>query len=219
MPAVSEDFDAYHKWLAIPPKDQPPNHYRLLGLDLFEFDPDVIAAAAEQRMAHVRTYQLGAQSGLSQKILNEIAAAKVCLLVPEQKAAYDEKLRQQLRPAAPPAQPVNQPTRAPVPILAAPPASSPLRVPVAEAKPIPVSLRPRRRNRPWPVLEAVGIGAVILAVFLAFIIPGPDQDQVVRNDRQPLPANASSQAAASRAADEPEEERLGSGSAEEPQTH
>lgn len=23
-------FDPYHKWLGIPPKDQPPNHYRLL---------------------------------------------------------------------------------------------------------------------------------------------------------------------------------------------
>ena len=33
-------FDPYRKWLGIPPKDQPPNHYRLLGLELFETDPD-----------------------------------------------------------------------------------------------------------------------------------------------------------------------------------
>ncbi len=25
------DFDPYYQWLAIPPKDQPPNHYRLLA--------------------------------------------------------------------------------------------------------------------------------------------------------------------------------------------
>ncbi len=35
-------FAPYHKWLGIPPADQPANHYRLLGLNLFESDPDVI---------------------------------------------------------------------------------------------------------------------------------------------------------------------------------
>ena len=34
-----ETFDAYHEWLGIPPKDQPPNHYRLLGIELFESQP------------------------------------------------------------------------------------------------------------------------------------------------------------------------------------
>ena len=41
-------FDPYHKWLGIPPKDQPPNHYRLLGVDLFESDPDVIDAGGSE---------------------------------------------------------------------------------------------------------------------------------------------------------------------------
>ena len=45
-------FDPYHKWLAIPPEEQPPNHYRLLGVSPFESDPDVIENAADQRMAH-----------------------------------------------------------------------------------------------------------------------------------------------------------------------
>ena len=44
-------------------------------------------------MAHVRTYQLGQHAELSQKILNELAAAKACLLHREKKAAYDAKLR------------------------------------------------------------------------------------------------------------------------------
>ena len=34
-----EHFDPYHDWLGIAPKDQPPNHYRLLGVDLFEANP------------------------------------------------------------------------------------------------------------------------------------------------------------------------------------
>ncbi len=93
---MSNGFDAYHKWLSIPPHDQPPNHYRLLGLGLFESDPDVVAAAADRQMAHVQTYKTGPHSELSQKLLNEIAAAKICLLRPQKKSAYDEQLRQQL---------------------------------------------------------------------------------------------------------------------------
>ncbi len=93
---MSESFDPYHKWLGISPKDQPAHHYRLLAIDILESDPDVIADAVEQRFAHVRQYQLGKHSGLSQEILNEIAAAKACLLDPKKKAEYDEQLRQRL---------------------------------------------------------------------------------------------------------------------------
>jgi len=50
MPA---SFDPYHKWLGIPPEDQPPNLYRLLGIRRFENDPDVIEAAADQRTIHL----------------------------------------------------------------------------------------------------------------------------------------------------------------------
>jgi hypothetical protein len=89
---MSGKFDPYHRWLGIPPRDQPASHYRLLGLELFEGDPEVIRDAAERQMAHVRTYQLGPQSELSQEILNELGAAKACLLQPSAKAAYDRQL-------------------------------------------------------------------------------------------------------------------------------
>jgi hypothetical protein len=104
---MSDVFDPYHKWLGIPPADQPPNLYRLLGLSLFEDDPEVIQAAAERQMAHVRKYQLGQHSQTSQKILNEIAAAKICLLKPEQRSAYDSELRGEL---------ASQPTPPPIPV-------------------------------------------------------------------------------------------------------
>ncbi len=86
-------FDPYRKWLGIPPWEQPANHYRLLGINVFEDDPDVIEAAADRQMAHVRNYQAGQHSALSQKLLNELAAARVCLLDPERKRAYDSELR------------------------------------------------------------------------------------------------------------------------------
>ncbi|MCH8046292.1 MAG: hypothetical protein IID44_21500 [Planctomycetes bacterium] len=92
---MMDEFDPYHSWLGIPPRHQPPNHYRLLGVQAFESDVEVIANAADRQMGHVRTYQTGKHEDLSQRILNEIAKAKVCLLNPQKKAGYDEQLRGQ----------------------------------------------------------------------------------------------------------------------------
>jgi hypothetical protein len=105
---MAESFDPYRKWLGIPKREQPPNHYRLLALDWFEEDPEVIEAAADRQMAHVRTYQGGRHADDSQRLLNELAAARVCLLNLEKKAAYDAQLRASLAAAgtAGPASPV-----------------------------------------------------------------------------------------------------------------
>ncbi|NQT12871.1 MAG: hypothetical protein HQ582_08980, partial [Planctomycetes bacterium] len=89
-------FDPYHTWLGIPPEEQPPNHYRLLGITLFESNPDVISNASDRQMLLLRTFQAGKRSTLSQKLLNAVAVAKVCLLNPDKKTAYDERLRRDL---------------------------------------------------------------------------------------------------------------------------
>ena len=94
---MAKAFDPYHVWLGIAPTEQPANHCRLLGINLFESDPEVIDNAADRQMVHLRSFQLGKHADLSQTLLNEVAAAKVCLLRPEKKAAYDQQLRQQLR--------------------------------------------------------------------------------------------------------------------------
>ncbi|NUQ62418.1 MAG: hypothetical protein HUU20_08010 [Pirellulales bacterium] len=90
---MEEPFDPYYKWLGIPPHEQPPNHYRLLGINAFESDPDVISAAADRQMGHIRTYQTGPHAGASQRILNEVAAARVCLLDAGSRSAYNHELR------------------------------------------------------------------------------------------------------------------------------
>jgi len=95
-PPMSEAFDPYRKWLGIPPKDQPPHHYRLLGIAAFEDDPDVIENAASRQMAHLRTYKASKHAAQSQRLLSEISAAKLCLLSPDTKAAYDSQLREKL---------------------------------------------------------------------------------------------------------------------------
>ena len=90
---MSDEFNPYHKWLGIPLSEQPADYYRLLGIALFESDPDVITGASDQRMQFLRTMQTGKRGKLVDKLLNEIANAKVCLLNKEKKAAYDQKLR------------------------------------------------------------------------------------------------------------------------------
>jgi hypothetical protein len=90
---MSLPFDPYHKWLGIPPAEQPPHHYRLLGLALFEHDGDVIEIAADQRMALLRSFHTGPHADLSQKLLNEVAAARLTLLKPDRRQRYDEILR------------------------------------------------------------------------------------------------------------------------------
>lgn len=121
MPA--ERFDAYHKWLGIRPEEQPPNLYRLLGVGLFEDDPDTITNAADQRMAHVRSFQAGKHSDLSQKILNEIAAARIRLLNAREKAAYDNAFRKELE-SQPPVELNGAPAESAQPVV---PAPAPLR--------------------------------------------------------------------------------------------
>jgi hypothetical protein len=96
---MTDQFNPYHRWLGIPLKDQPPNHYRLLGLELLERDPKVILDAAERQIAHIRRYELGTHQELSQRILNELAEAKACLLNAAKKSQYDATLKQQLPPA------------------------------------------------------------------------------------------------------------------------
>jgi hypothetical protein len=112
---ASSTFDAYYKWLGILPAEQPPNHYRLLGIALFEADPEVIAAAADRQMGHVKSFAAGQYAAQSQSLLNELARARVTLLNSRQKAEYDRRL-QQLLAEAPSAQvptPSSEPKEAP----------------------------------------------------------------------------------------------------------
>ena len=89
-------FDPYLKWLGIRETARPVNHYRLLGLELYESDKDVISMSADRQMAHIRTFQSGPNGKLSQQILNELARARRCLLVEEKKAIYDQQLKAKL---------------------------------------------------------------------------------------------------------------------------
>jgi hypothetical protein len=96
------DFDPYYKWLGIPPEAQPVTFYRLLGLAEFESDADVIEAGAEQRTVFLRSFQIGPNSELAERLLNEVSEARINLLDGKTKAKYDTQLRVASQPASPP---------------------------------------------------------------------------------------------------------------------
>ncbi len=145
---MTAQFDPYHVWLGIPPGDQPPNHYRLLGLALYETDANVIAHAADRQMAHLRSFGTSKHANLAQRLLNECAAAKVCLLRPEKKAAYDNTLRAQLAAQQPPAPPVSGGTGGAFPNVAP-----------AVRRPPPIV---RSRDKSRTLLWAASIGGLVV---------------------------------------------------------
>ena len=90
---MSAEFNPYREWLSIPVNELPANYYRLLGLALYESDPNVIEKAADRQMAFIRTFQTGPYSQQSQQLLNELAQARITLLDKKKKAQYDSQLR------------------------------------------------------------------------------------------------------------------------------
>ncbi|GEM_PF-6453234 len=135
-------FDPYHHWLGIPPEEQPPNHYRLLGIKPFETSISAIRNAADQRMAFLKSLQTGEHVQFSQDLLNQVAQAKLCLLDPDKRLAYDARLRQQQAETQPPIQtsPLAPPGSVPSPPVQTPP-PSPSEPPVQEGRqPYPTTL-------------------------------------------------------------------------------
>lgn len=88
-------FDPYRQLLGIHHPERPPNFYRLAGVEPFEADPITIAQAADRQMEQLRYHQSGPQAVDAQRILQEVIAAKLCLLDPQRKAEYDVWLRSQ----------------------------------------------------------------------------------------------------------------------------
>lgn len=94
-------MDVYHKLLGISPKEQPPTHYRLLGIEPFETDREVIANAARARCQFVRSVSL-TMPELTEPVLDAIMAAKRCLLDPVERATYDRELQAKQTPVKAP---------------------------------------------------------------------------------------------------------------------
>ncbi len=194
---MSEEFDPYMQWLGILAHERPIDHYRLLDIARFSSDPAAITAAADRRMAQIRSYQTGPRGRLTQPLLNEIAAAKLCLLNPAAKSAYDamlEGLASATQPppiAAAPAYHTPPPPTPPPPPPQSPPnevksTSALTRTPsLANYQPVQTSAHDRS--------SSTSGGSIVLAVAVLVIVGMGSYVtwQVIVAGRQPRIGNAS----------------------------
>lgn len=177
--ATAKAYDAYHKWLGIGPDDQPPTHYRLLGLEPFESDGDVIANAADARIAYVRKFQNGRFLHISRRLLNEIRAARGCLLDDAKKVAYDRQLQRERSWRTPPAAPAAPPPVAPPPARSAGHRSPVTSTPAMISTPAPrTSARQRRAgallitSTGWLLLFVASAVSMVCGMLAAAILYG-----------------------------------------------
>ena len=189
---MTEKFDPYRKWLGIPAQDRPPHHYRLLGIEPFESDPEVICNAADARMAQIKTFQTGRHSDHSQRLLNELAAAKVCLLNPAKKSEYDRELREKREERGEKREENAPGLRSGGRNADDPEEISP--VVVVSAKPSDYLARRRRKRQPTWLMPSIVFGVmVLLAVVLALAFQdiaadrrGSKRSGVAEKERPPV---------------------------------
>ena len=115
-------------------------------------------------MSHLRGMQTGKHAALSQRLLNEISAAKLCLLNPGKKAEYDRQLRAKFEALAQPVASVE---------VAQAASASPLETlidiqQIVSGKSAGRSIRPNKRTLPLPALIAAGGLAAAVAGIAAF---------------------------------------------------
>ncbi len=162
---MSLKFNPYHRWLAVPEGIQAPNHYELLGLRAGEASAELVCTAADQRSRCLEPLLAGEQGILARRLLDEIAAARRCLLDRRAKADYDRQLQRADGPSA--AEQPLPPRPAPGPLTSTagqtPPAPDPAGVlPAAEkhrsAAVTAPAVRPPGRSvrRPAPRPSAAG---------------------------------------------------------------
>lgn len=157
---MAEQFDPYYRWLGIPPAEQPPHHYALLGVAKFESDPEVIRNAAFQRLTFLKVLMSGKYAALAEKINAEVLAAKQTLLDDERREAYAELLRKRELVIQPPSTSIPETVSAHVAPTVAPESIDVVR-PTASY---------RRRRSASPAMQLLGVfggGAIGIAVGLA----------------------------------------------------
>ena len=100
---MSDAFNPYRAWLGVVSQSAPPTHYELLGLSPSRCDAQSVAEAFRRQMGRLNPHLSGEHAATAQRIAGELANARVVLLTPTTKRAYDSQLASQPRatPAAP----------------------------------------------------------------------------------------------------------------------
>ena len=185
MAENSTQFDPYRKWLGISPKDQPPNHYRLLGIELFESDAEVIDAQANKQMAYLHTCATGQRAALAEQLLNQMAEARLCLLDSNKKSTYDQKLRAKSpKPAKPPQKSSPQRTTPNSTSQQVASTSQPAAMPSIQIEPKPNTVprqEPSTTNPKMIIAGSIGGVMLVVVVIIIFVMSQSSADPVVTN--------------------------------------
>jgi hypothetical protein len=91
---MDNSFNPYHVFLGLSGQLSSPNYYQILALPERESDSAAITAAADRATVRVRSQRPGQHAAQWSRLLDEIQAAKTCLLDPAKKSAYDAALAQ-----------------------------------------------------------------------------------------------------------------------------
>ncbi|HVA47231.1 MAG TPA: hypothetical protein VNH11_12760 [Pirellulales bacterium] len=120
---MSTTPNPYRDWLGVESPSATPSYYDLLGLPPLESDTAKIAAAFQRQSQRLSPHLSGGDSDAAQRLLAELAEARMTLLTPTAKRAYDQALasRYQSSPESP-RPPVPAAASGPGPLL--PPAAS-----------------------------------------------------------------------------------------------
>lgn len=89
---MPQPFDPYRDWLGLTSCSTFPSHYELLGLQPLEADLGKINVAYQRQSARLAEQLDGAHADVAQRLMGELAEARMTLLTPTAKRAYDQAL-------------------------------------------------------------------------------------------------------------------------------
>lgn len=193
---MSDAFDPYDEWFRIPPHEQPPDLYRLLGLSRFEHRLKTIEDGYHDRMERLHQKQTGPRAAHAERLKQEVTKALGVLRDDATRAAYDRGLLAASGP--PPDEPDELYNLAPLDNLA----PSGLQNQPVRVRP---KATPSRRKPTSPVVELIkivlggvaGLGLGLVIVVFAWktdpfgLFPARKVAKTGAASAEPLPANGS----------------------------
>ncbi|HET6881866.1 MAG TPA: hypothetical protein VFI31_17000 [Pirellulales bacterium] len=89
---MSQAFNPYREWLGIAAHSDSPSYYELLGLRPLENDATKVEPAYQRQAAKLAGHLSGGQADVAQRLMGELAEARITLMTPTAKRAYDSAL-------------------------------------------------------------------------------------------------------------------------------
>lgn len=89
---MSATLSPYRDWLGIETPTATPNYYELLGVPPLETDSAKIGAAFQRQTQRLTPHLSGSEADVAQRLMGELAEARMTLLTPTAKRAYDQAL-------------------------------------------------------------------------------------------------------------------------------